>query len=303
MSQNDVTQGQPSLPHEQHYLAIAGLMLSAVNWGIIWYPYRILQAAGFTGITASFCTYGITLLLSLLLCFNHWKSLKNIPKSTFWLCLLAGWTNLSYVLAVMDGEVMRVMLLFYLSPLWTVLMARFWLNEVIHKQHLVVVGVSMAGAIIMLWEPTGLPIPSSASDWLALSSGVGFAATNVFTKQSTQLSVFAKSVAIWVGVFFTAGVMIIMMQHQPFPYASMLQMENLGWMLLIAAMIMSATLAVQYGIPKIALTKASVIFLFELVAAAIASYVLAGESMALHEWIGGLLIVFAAYWSARSESH
>jgi drug/metabolite transporter (DMT)-like permease len=45
------------------------------------------------------------------------------------LALAAGWTNLAYVLAVIHGEVMRVLLLFYLAPLWTVFFAaRCWRN-------------------------------------------------------------------------------------------------------------------------------------------------------------------------------
>jgi drug/metabolite transporter (DMT)-like permease len=47
-------------------------------------------------------------------------------------------------------------------------------------------------------------------------------------------------------------------------------------------------------------TRASVVFLFELVVAAIASYYLANESMALNEWLGGCLIVLAALCAAKS---
>jgi hypothetical protein len=35
------------------------------------------------------------------------------------LALLFGWCNFSYTWAVSEGMVMRVLLLFYLSPLWT----------------------------------------------------------------------------------------------------------------------------------------------------------------------------------------
>jgi drug/metabolite transporter (DMT)-like permease len=62
----------------------------------------------------------------------------NQPKSIIWLSIIAGWTNLSYVLAIIDGEVMRVMLLFYLSPLWTLVMAYFWLKEPTNKRGLAV---------------------------------------------------------------------------------------------------------------------------------------------------------------------
>ena len=73
-------------------------------------------------------------------------------------------------------------------------------------------------------------------------------------------------------------------------------------MLFIALLLMIATWLVQYGITHVAVTRASVIFLVELVVAAIASYYLANEKMVLREWIGGGLIVVAALFAARLEA-
>ena len=58
----------------------------------------------------------------------------------------------------------------------------------------------------------------------------------------------------------------------------------------------------QYGNTHIPATRASVLFLFELVVAAIASYYLANEVMELHEWIGGSLIIAAALYSSNNHS-
>jgi len=55
-------------------------------------------------------------------------------------------------------------------------------------------------------------------------------------------------------------------------------------------------------VTKIPATRASVIFLFELVVAAIASYYLAHETMALNEWVGGSLIVLAAIFAASEQT-
>ena len=65
---------------------------------------------------------------------------------------------------------------------------------------------------------------------------------------------------------------------------------------------MLATVMVQYGITHMPVTRASVIFLFEVVVAAVASYYLADEAMTMREWIGGSLIVAAAILAARQDS-
>ena len=91
-------------------------------------------------------------------------------------------------------------------------------------------------------------------------------------------------------------------QGLPFPDPGFFSMTNWLVMGFIALLLMAATLFVQYGVTQIPVTRASVIFLLELVVAAIASYYLAHEQMELHEWIGGSLIVAAAIFAAQAEA-
>ncbi|HEY0268226.1 MAG TPA: DMT family transporter [Methyloradius sp.] len=281
--------------------AILGLLFGAVCWGIIWYPYRIMQEAGVSGVASSFYTYLIAVVLASLIFMRQWPYVFKQPQIILLLAVVAGWTNLSYVLAVIDGEVMRVMLLFYLSPLWTLILAHFWLKERADIKAIMVIAVSLTGAFIMLWQPGALPLPNNHAEWMALSSGMGFALTNVITRKSTNLTIPAKSMAVWLGVIFMA---LVFMPFQPLPFPSPAFFNMVNWlvMLFIALLLMAATWLVQYGITHIPVTRASVIFLFELVVAAIASYYLAGEKMALHEWIGGGFIVVAALFAARLEA-
>ena len=67
---------------------------------------------------------------------------------------------------------------------------------------------------------------------------------------------------------------------------------------LIALFLMAATILVQFGVTQLTAIRASVLFLFELVVAAFASYYLAQEVMSLNEWIGGSLIIAAALIAA-----
>jgi drug/metabolite transporter (DMT)-like permease len=71
------------------------------------------------------------------------------------------------------------------------------------------------------------------------------------------------------------------------------------WLMLmgVGVILMLTTLLVQYGITHTLVTRASVIFLFELVVAAISSYLLAGESLSAREWIGGAMIIAAAVFA------
>jgi len=69
-------------------------------------------------------------------------------------------------------------------------------------------------------------------------------------------------------------------------------------MVLIALLLIAATIFVQYGVTLIKATRASVLFLFELVVAATAAYFLTDETMNIYEWTGGALIVAASVFAA-----
>jgi len=93
---------------------IAALLGGATIWGLLWYPYRLLEQAGFSGSVATAVTYFIALLLGLAAFRNSLRGPGVFGSKLhllLWIGLCAGWTNLAYVLGVIHGEVVRVLLL------------------------------------------------------------------------------------------------------------------------------------------------------------------------------------------------
>lgn len=290
----------------QKYLAMSGLWYGAICWGLIWYPYRLLNEVGIAGAPASFFSYLIAIAIGCLLYFRRYRHVLHIPASAYWLCLIAGWTNLSYVLAVIDGEVMRVMLLFYLSPLWTLLLARVWLKERWYWPQLFAICLSLIGAWLMLTQGQPVfPLPQSASDWLALSAGIGFSMTNVITRFSSHLTVAAKSMLVWLGVIVMSVVVMVWQHalHTVFEASALIHAKQLVWLLIVAIMLVTATVFVQYGVTKIPAIQASVLFMFELIVAAVAAYVLADERLNMAEFLGGFCIVMAGVVSVLAPAN
>ncbi|MDR2875120.1 MAG: DMT family transporter [Methylobacillus sp.] len=280
-------------------MATFGLLFGATVWGMIWYPYRLLEYAGISGAHASFLTYAIALVIGLLIFARRWRELGRDLPTVLMLALAAGWCNLAYVLAVIDGEVVRVMLLFYLSPLWTLLLARVLLHERAGKRGTLIILSSLCGAFIMLWEPAhGFPLPRSVAEWLALSAGAAFAVTNVLTRRATQLTLAQKSVAVWGGVA-ALGLVFLLFSDQPVVGIS----GNHWWLMLVmGALLFVTTLLVQYGVTHTLATRAAVIFLFELVVATLFAWLMANETPSLRELAGGALIVAATLFSAVPET-
>lgn len=280
---------------------IGALLIGAFIWGLLWYPYRLLEQAEIIGPVATVITYLIALLLGLIL---FWRSLRtqsllsDNPYLLLWIGLLVGCASMAYVLGVIHGVVMRVLLLFYLAPLWTIIFARFLLHEKLSLRGYRVIFLSLAGAVTMLWQPSSsIPLPSSYGDWMGLAGGIVFALSNVLIRKDQGHSIQLKSLAVWLGVVLVGLIYSLLLST--LPVLSNISLDL--WLLLLATglAVFVLSLVVQYGLTYVPANQAIVILLFELVVAAIAAYFLANESMTLNEWIGGAMIVSASLFSSR----
>jgi len=281
------------------HLAAGALVIGALVWGVLWYPYRLLAGQGISGIPASGLTYGVALGLALL----FWRpALRGVRLSRGLVAigLTGAACNLGYVLATLHGEVMRVLLLFYLAPLWTVLLSRWWLGERLSHLGLGVIGLSVAGAATMLWHPEmGMPWPKNGAEWLGLAAGLFFACSNVLSRREQALSVEAKSTAMFAGALVVSGGLLLLGTDRLLWPSSGVAW---AWLLGVGVVLMLVNRVVQYGLHHIAANRAIVILLSELIFAALSSWLLAGETMGPLEWIGGSMIAAASLFSSRIEA-
>ncbi len=284
----------------QRSLALGSLLYAAAMWGVMWYPYRLLDEAGVGGIASTFFTYAVPLAV---LGWLHGGELARVRGQRLWLvalALAAGWTNLAYVLAMLQGEVVRVLLLFFLSPLWTVLFSRALLGERLTGAGIGVMALAAGGALTMLWQPGEWPLPANRAEWIALSAGMMFALSNVISRHLGGVSEGARSTAVWAGVVVLTAVGLGVTGR------GLEFVEHADWrpwalLLGVGAAIASVTYAVQYGLARVPANQAIVIFLVELVVAAVAAYFLSHERMGLQEWLGAAMIVIASLFSGRMQ--
>jgi drug/metabolite transporter (DMT)-like permease len=278
-------------------MPVFGLLTGATVWGLIWYPYRALEEAGISGEIAATLTYACAFVLAVIV-FRQQRVRGQLTWSLAALGLSAGWANVGFTVAVVYGDVMRVVLLFYLAPLWTVWFARLLLGEKLSAAGYVLMLCAFSGAIVMLWQPqSGWPLPRSAAEWTALSAGVAFALSNVLARLASATTIPLKVMAVF------AGGIVIGVIGMGFSTAGQITaapgLAQAVLLLLISIVILSVNVAVQYGLAQVGANRAIVIYLFELVVAAFSAWVLADEVMTLQEWCGGAMIVAAGLVSGR----
>lgn len=279
-------------------VAIAALLTGALVWGLIWYPYRVLRDAGVDGLSGTALTYLIAFVLALFV----WRPRPTRPEHP-WLLLglafAAGGCNIGYVMATLTGEVMRVLLLFYLAPLWTVLLSRLLLGERLNRFGAFVILLSLAGAATMLWRPeTGLPLPRDAADWMGLGAGFFFALFNVLSLRARDVPLQQRILVAFLGVVVMGG----LLSGGDLPAAAAASVNVWLLLLLTGALLLAVNLVVQFGLTNTPANQAIVIMLTEVGFAAVSSWLLAGEMLGVQEWIGGAMIIAASLFSTRMSS-
>lgn len=282
--------------------AVVSLLAGALVWGVIWYPYRFLRDNGVDGVMASTLTYAVAFLLGAFLfrrALRSWTCVRSSALRLLILAVSAGGANLGYLLATLHGEVVRVLLLFYLAPLWTVLLSRVILGERLTRIGALVIGLTLTGAATILWHPAvGWPLPRDIADWLGLGAGFSFALFNVYSRRARDVPVEVKSMVAFSGVVLV-GAGILMVSRSPAPVASV---PVWGLLMLLGLVLVIINVVAQYGLSNLPANRAIVIMLMEVAIAALAAWLLAGESFGWREAFGGMMIIAASVFSAKMAS-
>ncbi|MFP3874025.1 MAG: DMT family transporter [Thiohalophilus sp.] len=287
----------------QAAMPVFSLLLAATLWGVFWFPLRWLEQFGLTGLWQTFFIYTGTFWVIIIILWRQrlhfFRELGLAPWLLLFMALASGVCNTAFILAMLEGEVMRVLLLFYLSPLWATLIGWLFLKEELHVLSIGVLIVAIGGAVVMLWHPgMGHPWPSDKGDWLALVAGISFAILNSLVRFTDRVSIPVKTSVAWFGAILVSGALILF-SGAGLPAVSF---QVVGYAWLIGALLMVImTFSVVYGVTHMPVHRSAVILLFELVAGAVSSQWLTEEVILPKEWIGGTLIVIAAWLSARRQ--
>jgi drug/metabolite transporter (DMT)-like permease len=280
--------------------AIAALMVNAFTWGVSWWPFRQLEAAGLHPLWATVLIYTLAVLLIVALRPRAVGHLARTP--VLWvLVLAAGTTNATFNWAVTIGDVVRVVLLFYLMPLWAVLLARLLLNERLTPLALARVALALTGAAIVLWPAEGgLPVPQGLPDWLGLLGGFSFALNNVMLRREAHQPEEARALAMFFGGASVAGVLAVVLSAQG--SVALPPAPALGWVagaLVLAVAFLGGNLALQYGAARLPANVTAVVMLTEVLFASVSAVLLGAGTITPTLALGGALILGAALLSAR----
>jgi drug/metabolite transporter (DMT)-like permease len=291
--------GLASSLQQRQGTAISALLVGSLFWGLFWWPLKAIDAAGIHGSIVQVIAFGVSALVLLPFVWRSLSQWRDQIGLLLLITLFGGWANASLVISLTQGSVVRVMLLFYLAPVWTILAARIFLGEAFTRLRLIALLLALAGLAATLGGPELFSTPLSTIDLLALSSGLTFALNNVAIRVGHRLPDAVRAAAL------IAGCALISLGFMGWEAGPMQTLDTQQiWALTALGLlwVLPGTLATFYGVARLDAGKAAILLLAELVVGVISAVLIGGEHLSAQEVIGGTLILTAAVIEARTES-
>ena len=291
--------GAPVPPGGALLLPGLALTFNAFVWGVSWWPFRQLHAAGLHPLWATALIYLVAVAL---IAATRPQALAHLARTpALWVLVVAsGTTNAAFNWAVTIGDVVRVVLLFYLMPVWTLLLARLLLGERLRLSAVLRIALGLGGAAVVLWPANaggleGLPVPHTLADVLGIVGGFSFALNNVMLRRERVQPEAARAVAMFIGgVAIGGGVAALLATQGAVAWPPAVAPGWLGGALALAFVFVASNLALQYGAARLAANRTAVIMLSEVLFAALSAVALGGSALTPPLLAGGALIVVAA---------
>jgi drug/metabolite transporter (DMT)-like permease len=308
-------------------LAVLALALNALVWGLSWWPLRQLDADGLHPLWTTACVFTLATVVLSFISPSGWLHFKQHPQ-LWWLMAASGLTNVGFNWAVTTGDVVRVVLLFYLMPTWSLLLAWWLLDERPTRGALMRLGLALLGVVLVLKTPESpWPLPQDLPDVLALLAGFCFALTNIWllrlqhTPESSRMvamfgggalmAVACAVLATVAGVIPTAQVFVIPFENS--------EVSNLAawatdafvvqqlstwtpWILGLSAAFLASNFTLQYGAARLSAHTTAMVMMSEVVFASVSSVALGASALTWRVGLGGGMIVLAALLASQAHT-
>ena len=281
-----------------NFLPVLALVFNAFVWGVSWWPFRQLHGAGVHPLWATALVFTLAVVGLLLARPGVFTRTRAYP-ALWLLALSSGLTNVAFNWAVTVGDVVRVVLLFYLMPAWSVLLAWRVLGERPTRTAVLRLVMAFAGVVLVM-VPADTSLQRlvghlSGADLLALAGGFCFALTSVTLRRLHRVPSESRMLAMFGGgaLMATASACAGLLAGFVTPVPAL----AMGWVvvaLLLATAFLLSNYALQYGATRLAAGTTALIMLSEVVIASVSSVLLTDTALDARTVLGGSLIVSAA---------
>ncbi|WP_422074489.1 DMT family transporter [Tranquillimonas rosea] len=291
--------------HHDSATRLASVIVIATGtlWGLYWLPVRRLSELGLTGAWGSLAIVAAAALLLAPVALVRRRAFAGSDRLAVASVLLGGAAFALYSVALVYGRVAIIILLFFLTPVWSTLIARYALRWPTPRLRVLAIACGLLGLGVMLGADGTLPRPRSAGEWLALVSGMLWAVA------STGIRLRAPVAPPEAAFVFATGACLGAASVAPFlaPWPSALPAGHLGpavgWVLLAGGLWWGLSMAgLMWATARLDPARVGILLMAEVLVGAASAALIAGERLGPLELAGGALVLAAGVlevWPVR----
>lgn len=263
-------------------------------WGLFWIPLRALEDAGLNGLWVTVVYFLVPTFFLIPVSFWRFKHLRLGGLNLQLTGMISGGALMLYATSIVYTDVVRAMLLFYLTPVWGTILGRLFLNENITPLRIFSMITAVIGMLTIFGLGVKFPIPQNFGDWMGVGSGLLWAIASLRIRLNKNESAIDMTIGFF--MWGTIFAIIIALLAAPSLVPSIPQVMPAFPILLIFVMllILPGTLASLWGPKFLNPGLVGLLFMTEIVVGSISVALLAGEPFGYREAIGIILISSAS---------
>jgi len=283
---------QPRTPSALPTIAI---LVSAMLWGSIWIPLRQITGTGLSGAWASLLVYGAPFFVMLPLVLIGRGRFGSFGLAAFWVGATAGICNTFYSMGVIYGAVGKVVLLFYLNPIWSAILERLILKTPITTTRLATIVLGFAGMAVLVGNEGGIPLPHGLAEWFGVLASLFWALSLIGMAVSGSAGVIPKTFYQFAFGLICSGALLVL---QVFP-GSLVPATGeltgaLPWAVVAVLVWIIPGMGLSFwAVGRMSPTRAAILFMLEAVVGVVSAAILTDEPFGWREIIGGVMILGA----------
>lgn len=283
-------------------VASATVLVTGVFWGLYWLPVRALGAWGLGGAwgTAAIALSAVALLLPL--AWPRRAVLWQANGLALGAIALGGAAFALYSIGFLYGRVAIIILLWFLSPVWSTLIGRFVMGWPTPPLRIVAIVLGLIGLLVMLGAEGEMPLPQGLGEWMSLVGGILWSFSTVGIRVKSTVEPISATLVFAIGA--AAASLLLAPMLEPVPQLGGQPLGAIiGLSVLTGGLWWAVSLiGLMWATVRLDPARVSILLMAEVMIGAVSAAVLIGEHLHPLELLGGALVLVAGLvevWPAR----
>ena len=273
------------------------VIIACLFWGTYWIPLRYLDSNSNASVWPIFLSF---LLLALILAKPLIRAIIKvfINKNYFFLisCFFAALGIALYSESLLRGEIAKVVVLFYLCPIWSSILTRIFLHQKFTTKRIISIILGFIGLEIIIGIEQGFFLPSNLVEWIAILAGITWAISlTIFNLAESTSGLQKTSLTIFFVPFIFLLLCFIPGERSTIISSNLLSFNPiLIWIVMFAIFwLLPSILLIFFSVEILDPGRINILLAFEVVVGILSATLLTSEIIGLKELLGAFFIITA----------